>query len=338
MSQSLPSFRVGSLYSNEDVYRSLEVGNAGGIRTKARADGGTQRMVIMTSLPDAKSLVENPYHDRVEGNVLVYTAAGRIGDQTVTGQNAKIARQSAELFPIWAFQLQTSRRDRSTGPKRWKFLGLLQYLRSYAETQHDSAGSRRSAFVFELYIYDRVEEVAVTLDAATLAMLIDENPVEPRIEDTDREVELTASQCVRESLADSEALEGIRSRLLVQEPQKFETTISELLVRSGFRDVQVTRYSQDGGIDINARPGESSWPMAHLLVQVQAKRWMHTVGRREVAELRGSILPHSAGCIVTTSHFSRAAISESTSPGKVPISLINGRELARLLKTNGATV
>jgi len=337
MTTSLSSFRVGSLYSNEDVYQSLGVGNAGGIRTNTRADGGTQRMIIMTSLPDAKSLVENPYHDRVEGNVLVYTAAGRVGDQTITGQNAKIARQSTELFPIWAFQLQTSRRDRSTGPKRWKFLGLLQHLRSHAETQHDSAGSTRLAFVFELYIYDRFDEVAVDLDAATMATLIGENLVETRIEDADREVELAESRSAQDLPIDAEAFEGIRRHLLGQDPKRFETTISDLLVHTGFRNVQVTRYSQDGGIDINARPGDSSWPMTHLLVQVQAKRWMHTVGRCEVAELRGSILPHSVGCIVTTSHFSRAAISESTSTGKVPISLVNGHELARLMKSSGVT-
>ncbi|MBC7821024.1 MAG: restriction endonuclease, partial [Planctomycetaceae bacterium] len=99
------------------------------------------------------------------------------------------------------------------------------------------------------------------------------------------------------------------------------------------RDVEVTRYSQDGGIDVNARPGLSVWPIRHLFVQVQAKRWLHTVGRREVAELRGSILPHAVGCIVTTSHFSRAAIEESSNAGKVPIALIDGHELASLITT-----
>lgn len=338
MTNSVSSFRVGSLYSNEDIYQSLGVGNAGGIRTKTRAEGGTQRMVIMTSLPDAKTLVENPYHDRVEGNVLVYTAAGRVGDQAITGQNAKIARQSPDLFPIWGFQLQSRRRDRSIGPKRWKFLGLLQHLRSYAETQLDSAGSTRLAFVFELYIHDRFDEVAVDLDTATMATLIGENIAEAGIEDNDREVELAEAPPTQVLPVDAGALEATRRHLLGQDPKRFEATISDLLVHTGFRDVEVTRYSQDGGIDINARPGDSSWPMRHLLVQVQAKRWMHTVGRREIAELRGSILPHSVGCIVTTSHFSRAAITESSGDGKVPISLVNGHELAGLIKHFGLTV
>ncbi len=69
------------------------------------------------------------------------------------------------------------------------------------------------------------------------------------------------------------------------------------------------------------------------MIQIQAKRWLHTVGRKEVAELRGSLPPHAAGCIVTTSHFSRAAIGESTAAGKIPITVIDGYELANIVST-----
>jgi site-specific DNA-cytosine methylase len=55
--------------------------------------------------------------------------------------------------------------------------------------------------------------------------------------------------------------------------------------------------------------------------------------RREVAELRGSLQPHAAGCIVTTSHFSRAAVAESAETGKVPITLVDGYELARIAQS-----
>lgn len=108
----------------------------------------------------------------------------------------------------------------------------------------------------------------------------------------------------------------------------FEIFIARLLKASGFASVEVTRFSQDGGIDVNARPGSNLWPIQSLLVQVQAKRWLHTVGRKDVAELRGSMQPHAAGCIVTTSHFSKAALLEASEQGKVPIKAINGHELA----------
>jgi restriction system protein len=148
----------------------------------------------------------------------------------------------------------------------------------------------------------------------------------------DREVVSPAVSPEEVGRLDLAALEPVRKQLLAYEPRQFEHVIHDLLQQSGFEQVEVTKYSQDGGIDVNARPGRRSWPIRHLLIQVQAKRWLHTVGRKEVAELRGSLQPHAAGCIVTTSHFSRAALAESTDPGKVPIAVIDGYELANIVK------
>ena len=65
------------------------------------------------------------------------------------------------------------------------------------------------------------------------------------------------------------------------------------------------------------------------LVQVQAKRWLHSVGRKEVAELRGSLKPFAGGVILTTGHFSRAAVNEASEEGKNPIGLVDGIKLSR---------
>ncbi len=54
------SFRVSELYSNEKVYQSLAVGNAGGIRVKANSTGEVERLVLFTSVPTARQLAENP--------------------------------------------------------------------------------------------------------------------------------------------------------------------------------------------------------------------------------------------------------------------------------------
>ena len=70
-----------------------------------------------------------------------------------------------------------------------------------------------------------------------------------------------------------------------------------------------------------------------MLVQIQAKRWLHTVGRREVAELRGSLDQYARGTVVTTSHFSKAATIEATTAGKNPIVLIDGIRLASIIKS-----
>jgi restriction endonuclease Mrr len=92
-----------------------------------------------------------------------------------------------------------------------------------------------------------------------------------------------------------ELIERIRSRLLSMEPRRFEIFIRDLLGHSGFNDVCVTKYSADGGIDVNARTGRRFWIFENTLVQVQAKRWLHSVGRKEVAELRGSLRPARKG-------------------------------------------
>jgi restriction system protein len=73
------------------------------------------------------------------------------------------------------------------------------------------------------------------------------------------------------------------------------------------------------------------WIFESTLVQIQAKRWLHSVGRKEVAELRGSLEPFAKGAVVTTSHFSKAAINEAGGQGKHPITLVDGFRLSKLV-------
>jgi restriction endonuclease Mrr len=129
--------------------------------------------------------------------------------------------------------------------------------------------------------------------------------------------------------------EKTRRSLLATPPEQFEHIVKEALESSGFESVKVTRYTSDGGIDVNAYAGPSIWPYRGGLLQVQAKRWLHTVGRREVAELRGSLQPHAHGAIVTTSFYSRAANLEASDPVKKPIVLVNGVEFAAILVKSG---
>jgi hypothetical protein len=95
------------------------------------------RAVVMTSLLDTKQAKENPYYDRIEGDVLVYTGAGREGNQSLGGINKRIPQQIALMFPIYCFEIIGNRRDKAIGTKRWRFLGLLEYLRHYPDFQVD---------------------------------------------------------------------------------------------------------------------------------------------------------------------------------------------------------
>jgi HJR/Mrr/RecB family endonuclease len=120
----------------------------------------------------------------------------------------------------------------------------------------------------------------------------------------------------REQTKGIERIEQVRGKLLAMTPKSFEFFVKDLLLLCGFTDVCVTRFSADGGVDVNAKAGSRIWIFENTMVQVQAKRWLHSVGRKEVAELRGSLQPFVRGAVVTTGHFSKAAINEASEDGK----------------------
>ncbi len=330
---ALPTvFRAGECYSNDELHKALGVGNAGGVRSSVGADEDTKRLVVMTSVPNARQAKENPYHDRIEGDILVYTGAGREGDQTLAGVNKRIPQQLSVPFPIYGFIILSSRRTRSASPKRWQFLGLLEYLCHYQETQVDTRGQLRQAWIFEFRMHREPELIPVEHDAVISSQLIAAATERNRSEVEDREIVTAIAATVSESEREGATrIEEVRSRLLGVAPERFEHLIKDLLVENGFEKVSVTKYSQDGGIDVNALAGQEMWPIRGLHLQVQAKRWLHTVGRKDIAELRGSLQPFARGAVVTTSHFSRAAILEANESGKNPIVLVDGYQFASVV-------
>lgn len=95
-------FRVDDLYSSEVIQGALRVGKAGGVRVSVANNSAVFRVVVMTSILGNKQLKENPYHDRIEGDILVYTGAGREGDQSLSGVNKRLPQQLTLEFPISA--------------------------------------------------------------------------------------------------------------------------------------------------------------------------------------------------------------------------------------------
>jgi len=334
----LTSLTIGEMYSNEEVRRALRVGNAGGIRLCLGEDGSPHRAVVMTSAPEAKQERENPYRDRIENGVLVYTAAGLEGDQSLAGMNLRLTAQRQTRFPIHGFMLMASRRDKTVGPRRWKYLGLLEYLRHYPEQQLDSRGDLRSAWVIELGIHGEPGRVSLNDDWAVMDELLELSRFVTNSEEDRNIGEPTSVLDWREADYSPEHIERVGGELLGIEARHFEQFVGNLLSRSGFVEVATTRFSQDGGIDINAVAGRLLWPIVGTRLQIQAKRWHHTVGRKEVAELRGSLALHARGAVVTTSHYSRAAISEASEDGKVPLVLVDGYALARVTLSLGVKI
>ena len=316
---------VGEFYSNDDIFTALKVGNAGGIRLSIR-DKSVIRAVIMTSVQDFHSTSENPYQDRLENGTLIYTAAGKTGEQTLAGVNQRIIEQKQFNFPIHGFVSVASRRDKSVGSKRWKYLGLLEYLRHYPDMQLDSTGKIRRVWIFEFGVHQEQQIIPISFDSIISAQTLAKSRDLVIHNRDDDEIVITTDREQAERIA---KLEHIRVKLLAMEPRRFEFFIKELLIHFGFKEVCVTKFSADGGVDVSARAGMPMWIFENTQVQVQAKRWLHSVGRKEVAELRGSLQPFAKGAVVTTSHFTRAAINEAGEEGKNPITLIDGFKLSK---------
>ena len=321
----ISEFIIDQLYSNEEIFKTLKVANAGGIRLSIQ-EKTVLRAAIMTSVQEFHISGENPYHDRLEDGILTYTAAGKIGEQTMAGINNRIIEQKSINFPIHGFVLIANRRDKTVGPKRWKYLGLLEYLRHYPDTQLDSEGKVRKVWIFELKIHRDPQIIPIDLDINISNQAL----VESRKDNIESDDEII-NESEQEKVENLEQIELVRGKVLVMDPRKFELFIKDLLIHTGFADVCVTKYSADGGIDVNAKAGDRMWIFESTFVQVQAKRWLHSVGRKEVAELRGSLQPFAKGVVVTTSHFSKAALNEANEEGKNPVALVDGFRLSKVI-------
>jgi restriction system protein len=193
----------------------------------------------------------------------------------------------------------------------------------------------RKVWLFEFRIHGEPNVVSVESDLAISSQIIATANLQDKMTDEDRDIFVEPDVGRNEKVPEEDpvVIESLRSRLLAMTPLNFEHLIKDLLVKTGFEKVTVTKYSQDCGIDVNAFTGSTMWPIESLLIQIQAKRWLHSVGRREVAELRGSLQPFARGAVVTTSHFSKAAIREANESGKNPITLMDGYKLASLIKS-----
>ena len=144
MFDPIKSFTVGELYTNDDLRFSLNVENLGGIRPALDAQGRVRHVAIITSdLETDRNISENPYADRIEGSVLTYTAAGREGDQALTGRNKRLDEQYHNPTPFFGFA--------NIGHQRYRFLGLLQLIRHFRDVQADRKGNLRSVWMFEFF-------------------------------------------------------------------------------------------------------------------------------------------------------------------------------------------
>ncbi len=114
----------------------------------------------------------------------------------------------------------------------------------------------------------------------------------------------------------------LRKRLMEMSAKRFEGLIAELLLALGFEEdkIEITPFGNDGGVDVRGILNASD--ITEVNAAVQAKRWKGNVHAPVVQALRGSLVVHEQGIIITTSKFSKGAIAEAQAPGKARISLV----------------
>jgi restriction system protein len=317
-------FAVGETYTNDQIRFALDVENLGGIRPALDANRNVRHVAILTASDDSgKVKTDNPYHDRIEGDVLIYTAQGREGDQELKGRNRRLVEQYTAPTPFFGFT--------NLGRQTYKFLGLLELLRHYQEKQADKKGNVRKVWLFEFRIHSSPEVVPIGEAPSIMASLLAESRKSNPVTNLDREVAETTEGEFNTEILRADDLESIRAHLLQIPPLDFEHFIKTVMERSGFVSVYVTRASGDGGIDLNAHVDEANDFFSGTHVQAQVKRWRHAVGSPDLNLFRGALSTTAKGLFVTTSSFTRAALAEARHSTKPCISLIDGLRLSAIV-------
>ncbi|NMB74336.1 MAG: restriction endonuclease [Myxococcales bacterium] len=144
-------------------------------------------------------------------------------------------------------------------------------------------------------------------------------------------------EALEEAEEGAEWMEELVTALQRMPADGFERLSQRLLRECGFVEVEVTGRKGDQGID-----GIGVLRMHDVVsfrVVFQCKRWKGSVGPGVVRDFRGSMIGKAEkGIIITTGTFTREAYREATRAGAHPIDLIDGEELANLLKKFGLGV
>ncbi len=118
----------------------------------------------------------------------------------------------------------------------------------------------------------------------------------------------------------------------------FEDFLKEYLLKMGLDEVEVTRRSRDGGIDLTAiRKGVGDFSeidITHYYIQAKRYALKNKINVRFVRELKGTIPFGYKGMFITTSNFTKDAVKEASNDPSKPVVLINGAALVTSLIDN----
>jgi hypothetical protein len=122
----------------------------------------------------------------------------------------------------------------------------------------------------------------------------------------------------------------IKARLLALPPRAFELFAGDLLEFMGLRNVSVTRYSGDGGIDAVGSL-ETSAALISIPTGVQVKRYRANVQRADIDRFIGALSgQYQQGIFITTAGYTRQATLKAT-VGIPRVATVDGDQVIALM-------
>ena len=231
-----------------------------------------------------------------------------------SGTNAEIEEEVARLLSLSEDEVNYIHRGNVT-----KLDYLLRWARNYLKRAGILENSARGVWSLtekgkKVKEIDKREIVRqVTAIDARRRKTIEEDP------DIDDEVE---------ELSWQDELLGVIKSLPAA---SFERLSQRLLRELGFKNVEVTGRSGDGGID-----GKGILNIGSIItfrVVFQCKRYKGSVSPGAVRDFRGAVQGKAdKGLLITTGRFTREARAEAHRDGALPIDLFDGSDLASKLK------
>lgn len=208
----------------------------------------------------------------------------------------------------------------------------LQYQLAWARTYLKNYGvinnSKRSVWVIESKFsniepekLDATQIIAFTSNKKRkLTNILDKNPEDSNIDNDDYEFP-------EENKPWRNKLSNILHNI---DPFAFERLTQRLLRECGFIEVNVTKKTNDGGID-----GVGKLKINGIItfnIAFQCKRYKDRISANVIRDFRGSLKSDvEKGIFITTSNFTEAAKKEAREPGKKSIDLIDGEEFINKL-------
>lgn len=119
---------------------------------------------------------------------------------------------------------------------------------------------------------------------------------------------------------------------------EFEEFLKVYLGTLGLDEIQITKRSKDGGIDLKAlRNGIGEFSNSDSVeYYIQAKRYRTSkVNVNVLRELKGVIPFGNKGMLITTSEFTKDVIIEASNDPSKPVTLVDGKTLLRSCIKNG---